>query len=468
MRKTPPSDIKVLSSIVDKEGQVSLPWLVSLGADFCAEHERGIGSLETKLGIGKLAQVGVERRQMTTGDAGSAYYWSNDVEAAFVVGDEWGLRSHIESGAVPVPVDGVVCFTGRIPQSIERFVMPIDTHVQGEDGRFRKVRMPKGAAAKAALFENHAGFQAAWNEKSFMIFARGSGPCMVVADLVRAYVEKDLVVSVGMRMPFQNGGLNLSIASRFPQNVRDTVIESDRDHAALMAFAENTGIHKTLKDAKCRFSALSPKWTNENKNDVIFFLNPDNGLREGKKASYGWVTIQDLRDWAKGTGVIVGPDEAIENEHYRRPLNHDDALIRAEKQLRAKLNAGFSHQQNAERAGVVTPQKSKRPVIEEDLNEAVTQTGIKRLLVDAKLADCVLRPKWLDEEKTDVIFYLNPGPTRPGQKKPHMGWVTVQDLRDWTEDHGVIVDGEKADLYLDCCLERASSQMIKSSFTRGR
>lgn len=64
--------------------------------------------------------------------------------------------------------------------------------------------------------------------------------------------------------------------------------------------AKKTKIKKILDRAGKKYFALSPRWKDENKKEVIFWLNPyyqdiDN---------FGWFTVDDLKDWAKGKGKI--------------------------------------------------------------------------------------------------------------------------------------------------------------------
>jgi hypothetical protein len=48
---------------------------------------------------------------------------------------------------------------------------------------------------------------------------------------------------------------------------------------------------------------------NEDENTLILFLNPGRPLKGQKKPSTGWVTLEDLREWAAGEGPIVAGDK---------------------------------------------------------------------------------------------------------------------------------------------------------------
>ena len=59
-------------------------------------------------------------------------------------------------------------------------------------------------------------------------------------------------------------------------------------------------LEKILEKAKCRYYALSLRWKDDDKKEVIFWLNP----MEQDKNNFGWFTVEDLKDWAKGKGKI--------------------------------------------------------------------------------------------------------------------------------------------------------------------
>jgi hypothetical protein len=55
-----------------------------------------------------------------------------------------------------------------------------------------------------------------------------------------------------------------------------------------------------LEKAGKDFFALSPRWKDAEKKEVIFWLNPEN-QRENNSC---WCTVSDLNDWIKGEGKI--------------------------------------------------------------------------------------------------------------------------------------------------------------------
>ncbi|MFA6407274.1 MAG: hypothetical protein WCV80_01030, partial [Candidatus Paceibacterota bacterium] len=55
-----------------------------------------------------------------------------------------------------------------------------------------------------------------------------------------------------------------------------------------------------LKKAGIGYFALSPRWKDETKKEIVFWLNP----REQRENNYGWFSAADLKLWIKGKGPI--------------------------------------------------------------------------------------------------------------------------------------------------------------------
>jgi hypothetical protein len=116
---------------------------------------------------------------------------------------------------------------------------------------------------------------------------------------------KDISIGLGSSYVFHNGGLKLVIVSKLPKEVIDQIYEADLDYKNLQEAAEKTGIYKILEKAgKGKYKgwmALSPSWKDDNKKEVIFWLNPE----QQNIHQYGWYTVDDLKDWAKDRGKIM-------------------------------------------------------------------------------------------------------------------------------------------------------------------
>ena len=119
-------------------------------------------------------------------------------------------------------------------------------------------------------------------------------------ELYDAFVNLDVAVGVAPSEVFKNGGLKFCIKSKMPEDTIQSIKEADLDYIALQKAVEKTKIKEILKKAGKEYFALSPRWKDDNKKEVIFWLNP----MEQDKNNFGWFTVADLKDWANNKGKI--------------------------------------------------------------------------------------------------------------------------------------------------------------------
>ena len=93
---------------------------------------------------------------------------------------------------------------------------------------------------------------------------------------------------------YANSGLVVGITSLVPESVKKYMEAAYDDLANLKKAAEATGVVETLKKNDKKYFACCPRWANEEKTEVMFWLNP----QEQDKHNYGWYYPQDLLDWA--------------------------------------------------------------------------------------------------------------------------------------------------------------------------
>jgi hypothetical protein len=142
----------------------------------------------------------------------------------------------------------------------------------------------------------------AWDKKSFGIRVTGKEMKEQIEELYDAFLAGN--VMIGMLRegnPFSNAGLCFLIVSKLPDFFVLEYGKVDTDMLNLKEAAEATGIKKRLEDAGRRFYALSPKWVNDKKTEVHFWLNPmDQHLHNS-----AWVTVAELDEWIAGKGKIM-------------------------------------------------------------------------------------------------------------------------------------------------------------------
>lgn len=139
-----------------------------------------------------------------------------------------------------------------------------------------------------------------WSEDDFMVASTNKE---FIDEMYEAFQNKDVVIMVGGNggNPFKNRGLCLIKKSLIPEEVVKMFLERDEDKWNLEKAAVSTGIYDRLEKAKKSFYALSPRWKDETKKDVVFWLNPQNQ----SQYSSGWYSVENLDMWAKDQGPVV-------------------------------------------------------------------------------------------------------------------------------------------------------------------
>ena len=120
--------------------------------------------------------------------------------------------------------------------------------------------------------------------------------------------------------PFSRGGLVFMIVSTLPDDFKEAMYDSDYDAKMLSEKAQP--YIDMVRKAGLKFHALSPRWANEEKTELRFWLNP----WDQQNNYFGWVTIGDLLDWIKGKGIIPGHGFRFEKEHPEacKNLTHNE------------------------------------------------------------------------------------------------------------------------------------------------
>lgn len=257
---------------------------VNLGSDFCAEHEWGIDGIKRKFGI-------------NLEDKNNDRSW-------------WEKLKDSVSG--PTPVFGID--KRRITKGFDnlaKFECTIDK-IDYSKPKSKKEKLNVYCIVVKRLWDQTLKYDhyinqmhwregveifGFWNEEYFLI---GLTDEKLRDDLYSAFEKNDIAIWLGGGGVFQNARLVISIVSRLPKETIDAMEEIDRDHYELKKEAVNTGIYDTLKKAGKTYYALSPRWKDKSKTEVVFWLNPE----DQKNNNHGWYSVKDLEDWANDRGPI--------------------------------------------------------------------------------------------------------------------------------------------------------------------
>lgn len=236
---------------------------INLGADFCSEHEWGIKDLRTMLGVKKTILenrfLGIIKKEVP------------------VFGIE-ARRIH--------DITHVVSSTCREMRMFGVY-----------DGRHQDWLNHKFDDAEPHLLKSD-DFYAEWGENGFVLFSKDIARMDI---LKTAVLKSDFGIFLGGGGVFSNSGLNLVIISKMPDIMKNNIYKSDEDAYELNTKAEATGIREELTKAGKEFFALSPRWVDDKKKDIKFWLNPDNQ----QMYNHGLYSIAELKQWIKEEGPII-------------------------------------------------------------------------------------------------------------------------------------------------------------------
>jgi len=250
---------------------------MSLGHDFCAEHEWGIDDINEMFGM-KDSKAGIGKRK---------------------------VRKLSESNVHFVESEEYVCL---ICSSKSYFIERTKDQltVESLSGNLRDLFHVESLSSK---HEDH-NFQSGWSRYGFQVVAEQETPAgQFLKDFYQALQKKDAAIYLSKDddNPFGRAGLKLAIISRVPVESLDHMRECDEDAIRLKQTSEST-LKKTGLDklkAYQDYYALSPRWTKENeqkdtKYKIIYWLNPF----DQKSNESGWFTVEDLLLWTEGKGPI--------------------------------------------------------------------------------------------------------------------------------------------------------------------
>lgn len=271
MRKTYNSKI-----VEDKKGNFIG---VSLGSDFCAEHERGIKGIESEYAIGRIGIgivralkgeriYGIKNRQITnSGLVKTGSFTKNKIKNYYISSDRkgWGDRK--------------------------------DDRNKYYKDRALQLSSQLGDGSHFGYNRDFIEVASMWDEDDFLISTTRKD---IVKDLEKAFSDLDIVFFFAGGNVFENPGLHIAIASRLPKEFTDSMYETDKDNHELEKAVNKTKILDILDNAGKGYYACGGRWKDDSKTEVVFWLNP----REQDENNYGWFTVEELKQWAKGEGPI--------------------------------------------------------------------------------------------------------------------------------------------------------------------
>ena len=120
-------------------------------------------------------------------------------------------------------------------------------------------------------------------------------------DLIKAFENKNISISLGANRVFENGGLNFLIYDKIPKQIFEDAINTHLSSNRLKKAVEKSGLFEKLKNAGLSWYALSPRWVDKAEKEIQYWLNP----QDQHIYNYGWYKEKELLEWAKGRGPII-------------------------------------------------------------------------------------------------------------------------------------------------------------------
>lgn len=251
-------------------GEGDIFYGISLGYDYCAEHEWGIERMRNKFGI-DTHKMGVDGRTITKGEV----IFKEDEDLCVLTSYKpYGLKDDYTAKDI-------------LAYDITSFINDIRT---------------------------------AWNESDFCIATKKKDLFKYIKELYDAFQNKNITITfLSPVIPaFENASLSILIRDRLPKEVTDQMWLADKKSADLIEYEKKIGVTKLKEDTRDGyksekyFMACSPRWIDyedpENrkkekkqwgtKYDILFWVNYSDD-----DDNYGWYTAEDIIEWLSTPGL---------------------------------------------------------------------------------------------------------------------------------------------------------------------
>lgn len=270
---------------------------VVLGGDFCAEHEWGIEDVKTAFGI----------PENKTYSRGPMAWWKSILGIDKpVFGIEKRTITKLPEGYTKL-ASGETSFSLATYSGGKKEKAKMDVSFIGMSDNYSAKSLADRFADKVKIETyRKSELDGWWSDRDFLISSENKE---FIRDIREAFDKKDIAIWVGKfsENPFEPAGFVIAIKSRIPEQNIKSMYEADEDYYNLQKTAAKTGIYEKLEKAERKYFALSPRWANEEKTEVQFWLNPE----DQRNNNFGWYTVKDLEAWIKGEGPIPKIKEAV-------------------------------------------------------------------------------------------------------------------------------------------------------------
>jgi len=262
---------------------------ISLGYDYCAEHEGGIKGIKRIVGIPESSKenIGVKSRSITICPKNLIFKEEIDGKEKYatLIIAYMGWNEEIDEG---------------LPHDLINYKDDIKWNIKWSKGN-------PNSEKKDQLIT-------AWDENSFGIAVMGEKEVSYLKELHKAFQNKNITIArlnFGGINPFSNASLSILIADRLPQIALDGFLHSDKELYDREDYEEKIGMKEIIKkygnkNGNKYFLACSPKWIDydnvdarektktelKTEYDIRYWINYSDDDN-----NFGWYTVEEIRKW---------------------------------------------------------------------------------------------------------------------------------------------------------------------------
>lgn len=274
---------------------------VSLGHDYCAEHEWGIREMKGLFGIPESTKknMGIKCRIITECPRSLMFkeetFKKQKCAILFTQSRSWLKDVELET----------------LPSELEHYKKDIECSIKWEKEHPPSTREPKDPIL------------CAWDSYGFGVAVMGEKEVGYLKELYEAFKNLNVAITYINLMPknpFSNASLSLLIKDRLPQEVSDRMYSADKCQFDLKDYEKKIGLtkikekyHNRQEGAKY-YMACSAHWIDyddkearekrkgelKTKYDIWYWVNYSDDDN-----NYGWYTAEEIKEWLTGKKRLV-------------------------------------------------------------------------------------------------------------------------------------------------------------------
>lgn len=274
---------------------------ISLGHDYCAEHEWGITEMKSLFGIPEDSSknMGIKSRVITTCPRSLIFkeeiFKKQKCAILFTQAHSWLKDVEIET----------------LPDALEDYKRDIEFNIKYYSEH--PSRQPKDPMI------------CAWNSSSFGVGVMGEKEVVYLKELYDAFLNENIAIAtinLAPNNPFSNNSLSLLIVDRLPQEALDNMYNADKEYYSRVDYEKKIGMTKIKEkysnkngcDKLHYYMACSAKWIDykdainrekckkelKTKYDIHYWINYSDDDNNS-----GWYTVEEIKEWLTGNKKLT-------------------------------------------------------------------------------------------------------------------------------------------------------------------